>query len=229
MTGTFINVGTVIVGSIIGMMFKSKLPDRVIKTIFQGLGLFTLLLGIVMFFKSTHLLVIVFSIIVGSVVGELLNLEDKTERLADKVRKRLRFGDERFSDGLVTAFLLYCMGSLTVLGAIEEGLGNGYQLLLTKAIMDGFASVALASAFGVGVLFSIVPLFIYQGALTLLSQYLGKHFSDTITDDLSAVGGLLLVGLAFKVLEIKKVKVLNIIPSLIFVVLFSWLYLRYFN
>lgn len=226
-TGTIINISTVLLGSLIGILFRSKLPERFIKIVFQGIGLFTIVLGVSMSLKSNHLLVMVFSLIIGGIVGELLRLETKVESVANSLKNKFKLGNERFSEGMVTAFLLYCMGSMTILGAIDEGIGNGYDLLLTKSIMDGFASIALASAFGVGVAFSVVPLLIYQGGLTVLSAFLGDYFSDIITNDMTAVGGVLLVGLGINILEIKKIKVLNLLPAILAAIVLSWLYMQF--
>jgi len=221
-TGTLINISTIIAGSLLGMLFRSKLPQRFIQIVFQGIGLFTIVLGVAMSLRSNHLLVMVFSMIAGGV-----RLETKVEHVADIMKHKLKVGNERFSEGMVTAFLLYCMGSLTILGAIDEGLGNGSSLLITKSIMDGFASIALASAFGVGVAFSVIPLLIYQGGLTLLTIFLGNYFSEAITNDMTAVGGILLVGLGINILEIKKIKVLNMLPALLVAILLSWLKLHF--
>ncbi len=226
-TGTIINISTVLLGSLIGILFRSKLPERFIKIVFQGIGLFTLVLGVSMALKSSHLLVMVFSLIIGGILGEMLRLETRVENIANQLKNKFKLGSERFSEGMVTAFLLYCMGSMTILGAIEEGLGNGFDLLLTKSIMDGFASIALASAFGTGVAFSVVPLLIYQGGLTLLTAFLGDYFSDVITTDMTAVGGVLLVGLGINILEIKKIKVLNLLPAILAAIALSWLYLQF--
>ncbi len=226
-TGTIINIATVLLGSLIGILFRSKLPERFIKIVFQGIGLFTLVLGVSMALKSSHLLVMVFSLIIGGILGEMLRLETRVENIANQLKNKFKLGSERFSEGMVTAFLLYCMGSMTILGAIEEGLGNGFDLLLTKSIMDGFASIALASAFGTGVAFSVVPLFIYQGGLTVLTAFLGDYFSDVITNDMTAVGGVLLVGLGINILEIKKIKVLNLLPAILAAITLSWLYMQF--
>ncbi len=226
-TGTIVNVITVLIGSLLGVFFQSKLPQKFVKIVFQGLGLFTLVLGIFMALKSTHFLVMVFSLILGGVMGEWFRLEDRLESFANMLKHKLKFGNSRFSEGMVTSFLLFCMGSMTIMGAIDEGLGNGSDLLMTKAMMDGFASIALASAFGIGVAFSVFPLLIYQGGLTLLTAFLGNYFSEVITNDMTAVGGVLLVGLAFNILEIKKIKVLNMLPALLTAIGFSWLYIHF--
>ena len=224
MIGTFVNVATVVLGSLIGILFKSRLPERFIKIFFQVIGLFTLYLGFSMALKSTHVLQMVFSLIIGAVIGESLHLDRGLEKLAALIKKRFNSNNERFSDGLLTAFLLYCMGSLTILGAIQEGMTGDAHLLLIKSLMDGVSSIALASGLGVGVLFSAVPLLIFQGGITLLAMWLGDFFPAVMVTELSAVGGILLLGLGIDILGIKKIKVINMLPALVVIVVLIWLF-----
>ena len=223
MTGTLINIIAVIIGSAIGLILKTKLPVKIVKTVFQALGLFTLFLGIVMAMKVESYLILVFSLVIGAIIGEAMDIEKFTENQIDRIKKKIKFGGEKFSQGMLTAFLLYCMGSLTILGAIEEGMKGDPTLLITKAIMDGFSSVALASAFGIGVAFSIIPMFLFQGGLTLLAMYFGEYITLSIINELTAVGGILLIGLGINILEIKIIKIFNIIPALFLVVIFTWI------
>lgn len=224
MIGTLVNVATVVAGSLIGILFKSRLPERFIKIFFQVIGLFTLYLGFSMALKSTHVLQMVFSLIIGAVIGESLHLDRGLEKLADKMKKRFKSKNERFSDGLLTAFLLYCMGSLTILGAIQEGMTGDAHLLFIKSLMDGVSSIALASGLGIGVLFSAVPLLIYQGGITLLAMWFGNFFPAIMVTELSAVGGILLLGLGIDILGIKKIKVINMLPALVVIVVLIWLF-----
>jgi len=228
MIGTLINVSTVIVGTAIGMLLKSKLPDKLIKTVFQAIGLFTLALGVMMSLKINNFLVVVFSLVLGAIIGELIDLEASMTKFSDSLKKKVKVGGERFSEGLLTAFLLFCMGSMTILGAFDEGMKGDTTLLITKSVMDGFAAIALSSALGIGVGFSIVPLLIYQGGLTIFAGYLGEFFSETMINEMTAVGGILLIGLGINILEIKKMKIFNILPALLLVVFFTWLK-QYFN
>ncbi len=222
MTGTIINVVTVLIGSTIGVLLKSKLPKNITKTVFQSLGLFTLALGFIMAFKANDFLIIVFSLVIGAIIGESLDLEKRIESFALKIKKRIKIKDEKFTEGLLTAFLLFCMGSMTILGAFDEGMKGDSTLLITKSVMDGFAAMALASAFGIGVGFSVIPLLIYQGSLTLFASFLGDYFNENMINELTAVGGIMLIGLGINILEIKKIKIFNILPALILVVLFTW-------
>jgi uncharacterized protein len=257
--GTLLNVGTVIAGSLIGLFFHARLPKRLTTVAFQGIGLFTLFIGFTMAAKTKSLLVLVFSIVLGAVTGELLNIDGLLNRFGEWLRKRLEQNGinhkdtkgqrgevpesgpsclgvlvvnpsapdrSRFAEGLVTAFLLFCMGSMTVLGAIEEGMGGRPNLLAAKSVLDGFASLALAASLGIGVLFSVIPLFIYQGGLTLLAGSLHAALSAVVVNEISAAGGLILIGLGITILEIKQLKVLNMLPALVFAGVLAAVFLR---
>ncbi|NQV18286.1 MAG: DUF554 domain-containing protein [Armatimonadetes bacterium] len=223
MLGTIINVATVILGSTIGLILHTRFSKRFTEVAFQGIGIFTIFLGIVMALKSDAYLVIVLSLISGSLIGETLKIEVWMDNLGEKLKARLKSKNDKFSEGLVTAFLLFCMGSMTILGAIEEGLGSKPNLLLTKSIMDGFGSIALSSALGIGVMFSVIPLLIYQGGLTLLTSVLGDYFSEVYINNLTSVGGILLIGLGIRILEIKKIRVLNMLPALVIILIMTWI------
>ncbi len=223
MLGTIVNVITVVAGSALGLALNKRLPKRFIRIFFQVVGLFTLFLGISMALKTTHVLHMIFALITGAVIGELLRLDNAMERFGSFLKTRLKIGNEKFTEGLLTAFLLYCMGSLTILGAIEEGMGGSSKLLLIKSLMDGVSSIALASGLGVGVLFSAVPLLIFQGGITLLAAGFGEFFPEVMVIELSAVGGILLIGLGINILEIKKINVMNMLPALVMIVVLLWL------
>jgi uncharacterized membrane protein YqgA involved in biofilm formation len=224
MIGTFVNVIAVVAGSLIGLLFKSRLPERFIKIFFQVIGLFTLYLGFSMALKSTHVLQMVFSLILGALIGESLHLDRGLEKLADKMKRKFKSNHEQFTEGLLTAFLLYCMGSLTILGAIEEGMTGDAHLLFVKSLMDGVSSIALASGLGIGVLFSAVPLLIFQGGITLAGMWLGDFFPAMMITELSAVGGILLLGLGIEILGIKKINIINMLPALVVIVVLLWIF-----
>jgi len=224
MTGTLINITAIIGGSLIGLIFSGKISKKLNNISFQAMGLFTLVLGIMMAIKMNEPLLALFSLIIGGFIGEGLNLEHKTEQLGGIIKRNLKTKNEHFSKGLTTAFLLYCVGSMTILGAIEEGLGQEPHLLITKSIMDGFTSIILTSTLGIGVLFSVVPLFIFQGGLTFLAHYVEPYLTENIITEISGVGGILLIGLGLTILEIKAIKVLNLLPSIIIVVLLSLIF-----
>ncbi len=222
--GTLINVVAVIIGSLIGLLINRKLPAKIITIIFQVMGLFTLFLGISMSLKTEHYLVVIGSLVIGAVIGEFIDLDKYMKRWSEKLKKKLRMGNDKFSDGMITAFLLYCMGAMTIMGAIEEGVEGSYDILLMKSLMDGISSIALAAGMGIGVMFSSIPLLLYQGGLTLFSSFIGERLTDVIINDLSATGGILLIGLGINILEIKQLKILNMIPALLVVVILSYIF-----
>jgi uncharacterized protein len=223
MTGTFVNAAAILVGGTAGLFIHSRLPARFSKIVFQGIGLFTIFLGFSMAMKTGNYLVMIFSIVLGSISGELIDIDKRINFFSEWMKKFSGSSNARFSEGLVTSFLLFCMGSMTILGAFEEGLGNNPSLLYAKSVLDGVSSIALAAAMGAGVLFSIVPLIIYQGGLTLFAAKLGNLMSEPVMNELTAVGGLLLIGLGIGILDIKKIKILNMLPALLFAVLLAWL------
>ncbi|HLD12155.1 MAG TPA: DUF554 domain-containing protein [Candidatus Nanoarchaeia archaeon] len=224
MLGTLINTGAVIIGSILGLLIHKKFPKNIITIAFQAIGLFTITIGISMAITTENWLLLIFSIIIGSIIGELLNLEERLNKFSNYIKKKLGSTDNTFSEGLTTAFLLYCMGSMTILGAIQEGIGGTSELLLAKSLLDGFSSIALAATLGIGVLFSAIPLLIYQGGLTLFASSLQQFLTPLLITALSGLGGILLLGLGINILEIKKLKILNMLPSLIVIVLLTYFF-----
>jgi len=225
MIGTLVNTAAVIVGSTLGLLIHTHLPERLTRIAFQGIGLFTLFIGFKMASETDSLLILIFSIVIGAIIGQLIDLDKHINSLSEKLKVKIKSKNERFTEGLVTAFLLWCMGSMTIIGAMEEGFGNPPNLLLAKSVLDGFSSVALAASMGVGVMFAAIPLFIYQGGLTLLATWLKNIFSDPVIAEMTAVGGLLLVGLGINILEIKKIKILNMLPALIIAVVLATIFL----
>jgi len=223
MLGTLVNVATVIAGTSIGLLLKSRLPKKLVQTIFQAIGLITLVIGIVMALKFNSLLIVFFSLVLGAIIGEAIDIEVYVERGGVLLKQKIKIGGDKFSEGILTAFLMFCMGSMTILGAFDEGMKNDSTLLITKSVMDGFSSMILASALGIGVGFSVIPLLTYQGGLTLLAGFLGNFFTPPMIAELTATGGILLIGLGFNILEIKKIKVFNLLPALVFAVFFAWL------
>ncbi len=223
MIGTIVNIVAIIIGGVIGLFINKRLPQRFINIFFQVIGLFTLFLGISMALETTHVLHMIMALILGAVIGEALRLQNKVERMSDFLKTRFNIGGEKFSEGLLTAFLLYCVGSLTILGAIEEGMGGVPKILYIKSLMDGISSIALASGLGIGVVFSVVPLFIYQGGLTLFASWFGDFLPEVMINEMTAVGGILLIGLSINILNIKKINVINMLPALVIIIMLLWL------
>ena len=225
MFGTLINVAAVIIGSVIGLVFHSRLPKKITDTAFHGVGLFTIILGVMMAVKTNNLLIMIFSIVIGAIIGEIVDIDKRINVFGDWFKKKFKTKNERFSEGFITAFLLFCMGSMTILGAFEDGIYGTPNLLVAKSVLDGFSSIVLATTLGIGVLFSFIPLLFFQGGLTLFATYMQSVFTDVMINELTAVGGVILLGLGISILEIKKIRILNMLPSLIIVVILAYLFL----
>jgi hypothetical protein len=219
MIGTIVNTVAVAAGGIIGLLLNKKMPDRVTSIYFQAIGLFTMAIGMSMAVKMEHILIVVASLALGSLLGEWMNIENRVNTLGENFKQRFRIGSEQFSEGLTTAFLLFCVGSMTILGTIQEGTGGSPDLLYTKSLMDFFSSMLLASAFGVSVALSAIPLFIFQASLTLIAMFAGSFFTPGIILELTSVGGILLVGLGLNILHISNLRVMNMLPALVVVVI----------
>jgi len=221
MTGTIINIVTVLVGGIIGLLIGSRLPERVRQTVIAGLGLFTAAIGIQMFVKTQNPIVVLSSLLVGGLLGEWWRIEDGLRGLGGYLERRFTGRQDisegsRFIRGFLTASLVFCVGPMTILGSIQDGLTGDYSLLAIKSVLDGFAALAFASSLGVGVLFSVVVILVYQGGLSLLAALAQSITTPAMMDEMTAVGGVLLLGIAISsLLEIKPIRVGNFLPALL--------------
>jgi hypothetical protein len=222
MTGTIINVITVLIGGTIGLLFGSRLPERIRDTVVAGLGLFTAVIGVSMFLDTQNPIIVLVSLLVGGILGEWWKIEARLQRFGAKLEERFAGGsgevDEgsRFIRGFLTASLVFCVGPMTILGSIQDGLTGDFRLLAIKSVLDGFAGMAFASSLGVGVLFSVIVVFGFQGSLSLLASYAAAVITEPMMFEMTAVGGILLAGLAFSsLLEIKHIRVGNFLPALL--------------
>ncbi len=220
--GTLVNAGAIVAGGLVGLLFHGRFPDRVKRVVFQALGLAVLTIGLQMALKMDRPLVVVFSLVLGGIIGELCRLEERLEALGDAVKALTRSSNALFTDGLVTASLIYCVGSMAILGSLDEGLRNDPTILLTKATLDGFASIPLASTYGVGVLFSALPVLLYQGGMTLLADSVRAVVTPSLLSQITATGGLLIVCIGINLLELTRIKVSNFLPALAAAALLSF-------
>jgi len=221
MTGTVINVITVVIGSILGLLFGAKLPERLRETVLSAIGLFTMVLGIQMFLETNNALIVLAALLLGAMLGEWLRIEDNLEKLGSYLRMRfapslINQDLSRFVEGFLAASILFCVGPMTILGSIQDGLTGNYSLLATKAVMDGFSALAFASTMGVGVAFSALVILIFQGSLSLLASQIQSVVTAAMISEMSAAGGVILVGIAISnILNIRKVRSGNFLPALI--------------
>lgn len=228
--GTVINLTTIVLGTVIGVFLAHRLADRVRNVVTDGLGLITLISGIIAVFDLTNpdfkdalpagssLLVPLGAILLGGITGSLLRIEDRLNNFGDKLRTKFAKADSssKFTEGFVAASLLFGIGPLALMGSISDGLGNGIDQLLLKSTLDFFASIAFAASFGWGVAASILPVGLLQGTFTVLGLYLGTFISPVQILTMNIVGGLLLIGIAINLLRIRHVPVGDMLPALIF-------------
>lgn len=230
--GTFINMATVLVGSIIGLILHQFVPNiqhDISEIAEQALGIGILILGIQMSLKikDEMMLIFIISLIIGGVLGEWLGLKEMLEGWKDWFELNFRMGQERFSTGLIAAFVLFCASPITIVGAIEEGIQSKRELLIVKSIFDGIMAIVLTSTYGgVGVLFSILPMLLIQGGLTMIAGKVKSVFTKSIISQISAVGGALLIALALKVLVLEDLKVASLAPAFLIVLFMNWIYNR---
>lgn len=222
MIGTLLNVAAILIGGTLGLLLGKRLPDRLRLTVVSGLGLFTMAYGISMFLKNHNPLISLGSILVGAVLGEWWQIEQGLRRFGGWMERKVQGGSsgdesrERFIRGFLTASLVFVVGPMAILGSIQDGLTGDFSLLAIKSILDGFGALAFASSLGVGVLFSIVPTLIYQGAITLLAVQVQAVATPIMMDEMSAVGGIILLGIAIgSLLELKPIRAANFIPALV--------------
>ena len=219
LAGSFANALFIICGSLAGLLLRKKLPPSMMELPVQGMALFVISLGLSMSIKTQQPLVVIVSIAAGSMLGELLGLEARVERASERLEKCFGKSGEGFTAGFVTTSLIYCTGSMAVLGAFEEGMGGFPSLLLAKGLIDGLTSVAMAASLGFGVIFSSVPVFIYQGVLTLAATWIQPVMTPLAVTEMSATGGVMLMGIGINLLGLMKLRLMNMLPALVIAVL----------
>jgi uncharacterized membrane protein YqgA involved in biofilm formation len=220
MTGTILNIITVLVGGLIGLAFGARLPETMRKTVVAGLGLFTMAMGASLFTGTQNPIVVLVALLFGGVLGEWWQIEAGLERLGGWLQARFASksegGSARFVRGFLTASLVFCIGPMTILGSIQDGLTGDYQLLAIKSVLDGFAGMVFASTLGVGVLFSTLVILVFQGGISLLAAQAQALFTEAMIAELSATGGVLLIGIAVSsLLELRPIRLGNFLPALL--------------
>ena len=237
MSGTFINVAAILIGGSFGLLFGGRLPERLKSSVIAGMGLFTAVTGIKMFLETQNSIIVLGSLVIGVLLGEWWKIESGLQRLGEILEHRFDrstsetgkfapYGD--FVRGFMTASLLFCIGPIAILGSIQAGLSGDISLLVIKSVLDGFAAMAFASTLGVGVLFSASVVLLYQGTITLLAAQLNALVSKPMMAELTATGGVLLLGIAISsLLEIKKIRVGNFLPALVIAPLIVWIVSRF--
>jgi hypothetical protein len=221
--GTLLNVATVLIGGGLGTLLGQRLPERVRQTVLHGLGLVTLAVGLRMALTTANILIVMGSILLGGILGEWWRIEDGLQALGDRLQERMKVGSTgTLAQGFVTASLIFCVGPMTVLGSIRDGMLGDYSLLAIKSLLDGFASLALASSLGIGVLFSAVTVLVVQGGIALLAKLAQFGMSEPMITEMSATGGVIIMGIGLILLDLKRIRVGSFLPGILIAPLVVW-------
>ena len=227
MTGTIINVAAVILGSLVGLLVGNRIPEKTRQTLISVMGLYTLAYGVFIFTKTQNMLIPLLSLVMGTIIGELLKIEEGLNSVGERIQRKLAIWNpnltgesQKFVTGFVSASLLFCIGPMAILGSIQDGISGDFQMLAIKSLLDGIGSIAFASTLGVGVMFSAVVILVYQGAISLLSGWIGQGFGDAAVAEMTATGGVILVGIGISnLLQIKKIRTGSFLPAIFLAVL----------
>ena len=216
--GTVFNALMVLLGGTIGLIAGKFIPERMQNTIFNCMGLFTLYVGITMILNTKDSIAVLVSLILGAITGDLLGIEDKLSSLGDTLKAKFKASDSKFTEGFVNAAILFCIGSMSIIGAFNDGIRHDPEILMTKGTMDGIVSVLMAGSMGLGVLFSVIPILIYQGALTFASSWASPFITQEMYANISGLGGLMIIGIGLNFLKVTKLKLGDTLPGLIYVI-----------
>ncbi|HHV63472.1 MAG TPA: DUF554 domain-containing protein [Peptococcaceae bacterium] len=215
MLGTVVNVIAIAIGGLAGMLFGKAFPEKLKDTLIQGIGLTVMIIGLQMALKTNNILLVIASLVLGGIIGETIGIEEGLNKFGQVLEKKLsRGGEGRFTKAFVTTSLIYCVGAMAIVGALEDGLNGNHSILFAKSALDGITAIIFASSLGVGVIFSALPVFVYQGSIAFFAGMLHGVLSDPVVVEMSAVGGLLIFGIGINMLGIKEIKVGNLLPGI---------------
>ncbi|MEG1014516.1 MAG: DUF554 domain-containing protein, partial [Clostridia bacterium] len=227
MIGTLINCAAILVGSALGLLLRKGIKQSMAQTVMQGIGLSVILIGLMGAIKTQNTLLVILSMVLGGVLGTLLDLDAKMNKLGAFAQRKLCKGaaeGSTFAKGFVTASLVFCVGAMAVVGALDSGIRGDHSTLIAKAALDGVAAIVFSSSMGAGVMLAALPVFIYQGGIALLGTAVAPLLSNAVIAEMSAVGGLLIVGIGINMLLDKDIKVANLLPAIIIPFLYYPLY-----
>ncbi len=226
MLGTVVNTLSIIGGALLGLLFRKGFPDKIKLTVIQGIGLAVILIGGKMAAQTQNPLIIISSLVVGGAIGELIDIEKRLANLGRWIESRFSTADKSgdFTKAFVSTSLIYCVGAMAIMGSLESGLRGNHQILYAKSMLDGVSAVVFASSMGIGVGVSAIPVFLYQGTITISAELLQGILSPSVIAEMSAAGGLLIIGIGLNTLQIKEIKVGNLLPAIFAAVLFTYLF-----
>jgi uncharacterized protein len=221
MLGTLVNTFAILIGGIIGLLFKNGIPERYSTTIMHALSLCVIFIGVSGSLKCDNVLLLIISLVLGGFTGELMDIDTALKKLGDFLEGRFKGRWGKISDGFVTASLLFCVGAMAIVGSLESGLSGNHKILFAKSMLDGVSSIIFASSLGIGVLFSSLSVLIYQGIITLCASLLKEILVTTVITSMTAAGSLLIVGLGLNMLGVTKIKVANLLPAVFIPIIYQ--------
>jgi hypothetical protein len=214
-TGTVLNIFTVLLGASLGKFLGDRLPNKIRETVMHSLGLMTIVIGVKMALETKNILIVLGSLLLGGILGEFLKIDAGLHRFAHWAEERLKTSESTFAEGFITASLVFCVGPMTIMGSIQDGVSGDYKLLAIKSVLDGFAALAFASTLGWGVAFATLTILLYQGGLTLGASFFSAFLSSSMIGEMTATGGVLIFAIGLELLELKKIRVANLLPALL--------------
>ena len=220
MWGTVVNSLAIVIGSLFGIGLNKGIKDDYKDTIMNAIGLTVIIIGIMGGISSENIILVIASLVIGSIIGEVIGIEKRLDKLGDSLQDKFGAKDSNFSKGFVTTSLVFCVGAIAIVGSLEGGIQGDHSTLFAKSIIDGITSVIFASTLGIGVAFSAIPVFLYQGSITIFSSLIKDLFTPEVINEMSAIGGILIMAIGINILDIKKIKVGNMLPAVIIPILY---------
>ena len=213
MLGSLVNAASIVIGSLVGVLINKGIKEEYKKLIMDGVALTVIIMGIMGAIESQNFILVIISMVLGSIIGQAIGIEEKLDKLGNRLEERFGKGNSNFSKGFVTASLVYCIGAMAIIGALESGLTGNHSTLFAKAVLDWITAITFASTLGIGVAFSAVPVLLYEGFISLLASSLSSLFSTEAITEMSAVGGILIMAIGLNILGIRKINVGNMLPA----------------
>lgn len=214
MIGTIANALAIIVGGIIGLLFKNIISEKISESLLKTIGLAVIAIGISLMSAGENFTLLIISLVIGTIIGELIDIEGKLDKFGAFIESKMKNKESNVALGFVTCTLVYCVGSMAIIGSIQSGLTGNNEILFSKAVLDGITAVSFAVSMGVGVVFSSISVFIYQGTLTMLASFMQSLLSPVVVNEMTAIGGVIIMGIGLNFLEIKRIKVGNLLPAI---------------
>lgn len=222
--GTIANSSAIIIGALIGVIIKKGIPERVNDTILKGLALGIMVYGVSEGIKTENLIIVLGSIVLGGIIGELLNIDKRLENLGDSIEKRFKNKGGNISQAFVTTSLMYCIGAMAITGALQSGLQNDHTTLYAKSLIDFVVAIIFGSTLGIGVVLSGIAVFIYQGSITMLAVFIKSLIADPVIREMTAIGGILILGIALNMIGLTKTRMANLLPAVLIPIIIYIIY-----